>query len=687
MNIEIELNGFEITPSIIPNIVYKFHLTPKSEDLEGRNREIYSTGVPITPIENMKVEVISHKKSLSCDNVELLEEIPFHEIKDSVQEKLIIKILNEKGIRKMLKENLPKEEKKHSFYSALLSVKGFTVRKIREKFYLFFDLKYQVKPHKSVYQMLKQNEVTLEEIIGKRLLYYPPVNSPRKGDFINVEEVIKNPSKEEREDILKFFKERYGATNLPKEFPILKAKFSKGGITFPFHPDTCYYLTKTLSPNKFTISNSKRRKLLKEIAEKIPFLLDTPYSLKGKFFTKPYYLVKSINEVEKKVASLKEVLNYPPLSVPEYIEEQGGMPFFVMVDKKFNENSVNAFLSNQITKNSLKLNRIDNYKKLFKTIRPAKGKLVFTVDFNDFSLPEKVQEEIGKYRFSFALCLIPEMSEEKYNSLKRRLFARNIISQFVVYDNWKKNSNPDNISKTLVYNIYTKLGIRPFSLAEKFNYDFIIGVDCGNDSFNRRTRAGGITVFLSDGTIKGLYPVSIDTGGEKIDNLNWILEIVAEKLDVHGSRVLLLKDGNLYREEVGSLSESYVVKDRKLEVHVANIKKGHILRILSDNGRRGAVLRNDLAVLLPHSYKGGRSILVDSFWKINYGNYSFAPITEELLKTLFLLTKLNFSTIFGDESKLRLPAPVHYSHLYVNALRKNWIVDPYLLEEGALYFL
>ena len=364
------------------------------------------------------------------------------------------------------------------------------------------------------------------------------------------------------------------------------------------------------------------------------------------------------------------------------------MPFFVLVDKRFNESSVNAFLRSQLKdKKALKLNRIEGYKELFKTIRPAKGKLVFTVDFDDFSLPKKIQEEISKYKFSSALCLIPEMNKEKYDSLKRRLFAKNIISQFVIYDKWIRNSNPLNISRTLVYNIYAKLGIRPFSLSEKFNYDLIIGVDCGNDPFNRRTRAGGITVFLSDGTIKGLYPVSIDTGGEKIDNLNWILEIVAEKMNVYSSRVLLLKDGNLYKDEVGSLSESYVVKDRKLKVFTANIKKGHSFRILSDEGKKGVVLRKDLAVLLPHSCKGARSILIDSFWEISYGQYSPNSITSELIRTLFLLTKLNFSTIFNDENKLRLPAPIHYSHLYVNALRRNWIIDQYLLEMGALYFL
>jgi argonaute family protein len=686
MEAKVELNGFEIIPSIIPDVVYRFRFVPQSEDLDERNREVRSIGVPITPVEDTKVEVVSHRKSLPCSDAELLEEIPFQKLKDFVQEKILIKVLNEKGIKKLLKENLPEREKTYTSYSTLLSIGSFTVRKIKGKFYLFFDLKHRVKWRKSVHQMLKQSKITLEEIKGKRLLYYPPGNSPGKGDLINVEEVIENPSEEERESILKLLEKKYGVTNLPKEFPILKAKFGRKGRIYSFHPDTCYSI-KTLSPNKLVISNYKRKEILKETVREIPFLDDTPCNLDGKLFSKPAYVVKALDGTVKKVFSLEKVLNYPPFSVPQYIKEQGGMPFFVLVDKRFNENQVKSFLSSQLKDNYLKLNRVEGYEKLFKTISAGKGKAIFTVDFDDFSLPDKVQEEISKYKFSSALCLIPKMNKEKYDSLKRRLFARNIISQFVIYDEWVRSSNPSNISRTLVYNIYTKLGIRPFSLTEKFNYDLIVGVDCGNDPFNRRTRAGGITVFLSDGTIKGLYPVSIDTGGEKIDNLNWILEIVAEKMDVYGSRVLLLKDGNLYKDEVGSLSESYVVKDRKLKVFTANVKKGHSFRILSDKGKKGVILRNDLAVLLPHSCKGARSILVDSFWEISYGHHSFIPITEELLKTLFLLTKLNFSTIFDDESKLRLPAPIHYSHLYVNALRRNWIIDQYLLEMGALYFL
>ena len=240
MEAEVELNGFEIIPSIIPNVVYRFRLIPRSEDLDERNREVRSIGVPITPVEDAEVEVVSHRKSLPCSDAELLEEIPFQKLQDFIQEKILIKILNEKGIKKLLKENLPKKKEIYSSYSVIHTIGNFTVRKIREKFYLFFDLKHRVKWYRSIYQMLKRNEITLEEIVGERLLYYPPGNSPGKGDLINVEEVIKSPSEEERESILKLLEKKYGVTDLPKEFPILKAKFGRKGRVYPFHPDTCY---------------------------------------------------------------------------------------------------------------------------------------------------------------------------------------------------------------------------------------------------------------------------------------------------------------------------------------------------------------------------------------------------------------------------------------------------------------
>ena len=63
------------------------------------------------------------------------------------------------------------------------------------------------------------------------------------------------------------------------------------------------------------------------------------------------------------------------------------------------------------------------------------------------------------------------------------------------------------------------------------------------------------------------------------------------------------------------------------------------------------------------------------------------PITYSLLNLLFVLTKINVSTPFRENSMLRLPAPLHYADKLVKSLNRNWPVRENLLDAGCLYFL
>ena len=682
----LDVNGFKVDSKILPKRIYKFSFIPNAEKITERYREIDKlNAVPLSPVEEIIVDVVSWEKpSVSDSRVRKVEEATLDDLSDYGQERLVRKFLECLGLTNLLRRNFPLQIKRSEEYIQVPDIKKRTIKKIGKEFYLFADIGYYVKPMKNIYELIEEGRISVKSLIGKEIIFDPFREMYKNGKTIKVVDVDENPSREDIQFVLEYCRLNYGIEKLPLQFPILKVKFAENKKFYLYHPCLCY-LKVDVPSYECVISNNERKRILEDTVSSIAFLEKRAISLAGVEYKSPAYLVRTKEGQKRVVNSLRETIKHPPFFVPEFLIEQEKIPIFVLVDKKLPKNYVNKFILSQLENGHLRLKR-GNFE-IFKTIRPANRRyIVFDVDFNDFSIPEEIREKINGYKLSFALCLFSEMSEEKYDYLKMKLFSNNIVSQFVDFNKW--NSGQSHfISRVLAFNIYTKLGIRPFSLAKKFEYDVIIGIDIGNDSFNRRSKAGGVTVFLSDGTIKSLYPVSVEAGGEKIEYLDRFLEIVAEKLDLYGSRILFLRDGRGFREEADCLSCSYAVKNRKLEVELVNVKKGHSMRILSDKGSKGVVIRDDLALLLPHSTKGARSLLIDSFFRIRYGEVDRLPITEKLLETLFRLTKLNFSTIYAEQRALRLPAPLHYSDLYVKALRRNWPVNQYLLEMGALYFI
>ena len=125
----------------------------------------------------------------------------------------------------------------------------------------------------------------------------------------------------------------------------------------------------------------------------------------------------------------------------------------------------------------------------------------------------------------------------------------------------------------------------------------------------------------------------------------------------------------------------------KTSIVFINVKKNHKYRIGTD--KHGlAISFNDFGLLLPHTTPfGANPLKVDQKFHFENGKEKTWDITMEDLGLLYDLTKLNYSTLYGEWRSFKLPAPIHYADRFLKAVRRGWEVDQDLLSEGCLYFI
>jgi len=672
------LNGFRIKESSVPSLAYRFTLSFGEEDEAERFRVIKGKygGVPLSPVGSTLVEVASLEPAGEG------EPVPLSLLPREKQEELVLLYLKRRlrVLRELQKSLPPPKVDRRSGVLVAPTVKRLTVKKLGEAFYLFFDLGFTVRSLKNLHRLVQEGRLTYRELEGKEVVYDPHAGKSGERKLVKVVEVVPDPPEELVERLRSYLFSKYGFTADPSPSPVLRIRF-KGdrGKVYETLPHALF-LNRVELLTKLVISNGERKGLLERVAGSVDFLEGRCLELPGKSYPKPLYLVRAEGGRFRKVASLKETLKYPAVYAPGEVCS-APIPLFVFVDEELPQREVERFLKEQTARGYMKLNREGNPFS-FRLVR-APSSVSFRVDFRKFKLPREVKEALGKSPFGFALCVCREMEESEYDRVKRKLFVHNILSQFAVYERWR--SSPSFVSGNLTLNIYAKAGIRPFSLAERLPYDFVVGVDVGNDRYNRRSKAGSVTVLLSDGLIKTMFPVWFDTGGEKIELFGELVELLMERLELQGKRILVLRDGIVHREELESLKNS--LAGEELEVEVVSVKKNHSFRILSDRGPVAVLLDGGAGVLLPHSVKGARSLLVDSFYSVKKGRIEKLPVTHSLLSVLYRLTKVNLSTIFREDSLLRLPSPLHYSDRFVKSLGRNWQVSDGLLKMGCLYFI
>ena len=641
----IELNLFKIK-LFPPKILYKF--PAPIEDYYSfayQNDGIFTDNI-----------IISYKKP---ENIKY-EEILSFSLNQKLKNRLVqLFLFKEKSILYKL----------NSFFSPINYNLNLQIRKyfdggvefINNTYYFSLEIYHSLESKKNLLEALKEEK----DLIGKKVIDY------KKQNISTIVDVIyPNNSKWEIEkERIKFY------LNIEKNEPIILTKFKNNEKIYPYYASMLKlsFSIKDIDID-LKITNEKRKNLIiNAIKNKAIDLLDyKPLKIKSLTFKKPSLFIKNENKIISKPAySLQKehnqdkpfnIFNFFPVKVPTIIKEK--IPIIILIEKDIRIDGIKTYI------NSL----IYSLKKFFS----FKKKDLFFIDLNPFN----ILKILNNYKTDSIPPLVILISENNnyYEEIKRKLFKHNFISQNIVASHLDQNKEFE--LKNLIFQILVKYGIYPYSIPLTTKYDYILGIDVGNNRFNKRSIAGGISVINKNGIFEKLIPIKTLTNGENID-LSFYLEELSLMLDLENKNILILRDGKLQISEIKTiLKES---KNLSTTFTFLNIIKNHKIRIFDAEGNKGIILKEDLALLLAHKSDYAKSIKIDTKVKVHNENYFFESITKEDLEILYYLTFLNYSNMFKEN--LRLPAPIHYSDKFVKALGKEWEIKENYLQEGFLYFI
>lgn len=604
-------------------------------------------------------EFLSYKKMDSS-----YEEIDFNSLSEYYQIQLIQLFLRrELNLFKNLSKFLPKKE--FNNFLLLRKIEG-NVFKL-DKFYLSLDIKQEIV---SKYTLLEEMQF-YKNLIGKdvKSIYTDSIGKIEKITFENEDNY-----QERYEYITNYFKK-----DLPKE-PIIDVKFVKNQKAYYYLAShlRIYYSSKDFKEN-IVIPNFQRKILVENAIKSANLSFLKPLAYKKKFLRFSSVKFKGFKEVNFLKDLILKSSNFNviyPRRIPKILKDNPVINTIILADKDINFSNTPyiKFLFNGLkaihSKNNIKFELVN--------------KNDFKVDFNTKDILQKVLKYKRESIIPPLVILIASKKDSYYEDTKRKLFKYGFISQNIIYPNLLKNGYFE--LNNLLLQILVKYGMYPFTIDINHSYDYILGVDVGNDRYGNRNIAGGISVINRYGILEKLIPIKVSTNGEKID-LSLFLEELSLHLNLKNKSILLLRDGKLTNSEKESIVKEFNNLELK-RVTFLNIVKRHNLRIYDDNeGRKGVILKDNLALLLSHKIKGARPVKIDVKSLMEDGKIKDLPITKEDLELLFKLTNLNYSNLYLYSQRLRLPSPIHYADKFVKALGKDWVIKEELLLNGFLYFL
>ena len=309
----------------------------------------------------------------------------------------------------------------------------------------------------------------------------------------------------------------------------------------------------------------------------------------------------------------------------------------------------------------------------------------------------------------FIVTIVPKMIQEYFDEMKQFALSNNGFHQAVMEESLTDEKNFKNVMSSLLAQFFHKLGMYYYSLEISFrDVDFIVGFDITKepDTSGKLHGIGGSAVVQnSQGHIISMIPVSYPQSATELgqyDRLfrnvhNAILPQILEIQKKEGDRpikILLLKDGKIYPSELRLLTA--VAKKYNFDFVTIEVRKRHSVRFFRET--REKVVHTDVNsyfrigntwYITAHYYKRylKRPVKVCRKYLVNRGGIKEIPVTEEDIKRLILLSKLNYAQVSGPD-RMKLPAPVHYAHLFVNSMRKG--IEPSnreFLKYGFLYFI
>ena len=621
-------------------------------------------------------EVISYKKiDSSC------EELDFSLLNEYLQTQLIqLYLKKEKKLFGILNHFIP--DKSFCKFEIIRELIGNVFK--FDKFYLSLDIKQSIIPKYSLLEELKDYKNPKLELINKEVR---PINNSNLGIIKKV--IFSNDPeyKEELEMIIDYFKKQSTKINCFQKEPIIKIMFkkSKNNIAYSYLAShlKLYYSPQDINI-KMTIPNSNRKQIIENAIKNSNLNYLNPQSYKTnfyKFYPVKFLGFKQVNDIKHLLVRTQEnIFTIYPKKIPEILKNTNIIKTIIFIDKTINT-SKNSYIN--VLFKGLKY----IYEKTNIEFKLINKKDYFIEEFNAKNIVDKAL----KYKNNdnnlippLVITIGSKNNLDYYEDMKRLLFKYGFITQNIIYEHLLNSKNYE--INNLLLQILVKYGMYPYTININHPYDYIIGIDVGNDKYGNRNIAGGISVINKEGILEKLIPIKIHTNGEKID-LSMFLEELSIHLDLKNKNILILRDGKLTKNE----KESILNEFNRLSIESVtfmNVVKRHSLRIYDDNeGKKGVILKNNLALLLAHEIKGARAIKIDVKSVIKKGIIKDEYLTNEDLKLLFDLTNLNYSNLYLFSKRLRLPAPIHYSDKFVKSLGKGWKIKEDLLLNGFLYFI
>ena len=703
----IRINAFRIKENSIPNKVLIYKISHYFEEPEDLYRFISHHGVKYGDNQLLTLE-----EPIDKEKLKLIGEKSLNQLEPHYQERLVSvwirRISAKKKLDRKLRNNIENS----------LKDRGKTLGKISDrleiyidnrdiksrviyhdgKFYLTIDFSFSVSPLMDLWSYVNRNVEELNRLAQssvRRWLKFI-LNPTGKKHPINRAKIILDGEK--LLETLKYIEEKYPSeyvswlkeNKLDETQPVLMVNVGNGNI-FPFVPQLCKLIfnlediseeeRKELM-NIWTFNNRERMEIIVEAVRNtfgerefltLEFNKLEPPSLSIRTKDK-YTSIKNTAKIFSWIRNTKNPV-YLPYHIPEILKGKE-IKTYIFIDA-----SIRTKVKDDATSLFRNYNKIRNYDEELPRF-DYRGRTKF-FSYNEI---DSLLDDIGKEELGFALIVGSQKykTDDHYDDMKRRLFEKNIISQNVIYTHLK---NPMVINNLLLQ-IMSKLGIKYFALDEKLPYDYIMGIDVGNDKFGKRSIGGCSVIFDNNGKIEKIIPIEARTGGEIID-LKKVLEKIqdGEYLNFKGKRVLILRDGRASLSEIDELAP---LSERwKSDFTLMNIIKSSIIRMDTDRHGYGGILNGHTGLLLAHSTKskGARPIVIENKWIIEKGNLHRDRLTDDDIETIWKLTKLNYSVLFSDGFNLRLPAPVHYADKFVKALGRDWRIREELLKEGFLYFI
>lgn len=704
------LNFFKLN-SIPIKEVYKFSIFKEVNDTKKNPHHIANEkkGVYIGDY-----EIISYLKPKEIE----FEVQDFLSIREDYQEKLLNSYLRYNYFIKLNKNlalNTARALPEHN--CTIKQELHHSVSKLDKEFYVAIDIKHTFDP---LYDILRYCNFDIDKLSMLKAKHKKvrPENSKSTAVIVDIISHKHDRYNKILNDILNYYKTKGKEVALKYENePILEVMFLNT------KNQTYHYLAGALYPvieafdikekiKELVISNKDRTNILVSIIkENLPYIIE-PKPLVKECLEFEHIGMKALgwNGGEKfcnkskdcfSMFSVKEgIYKILPYKVPEILKGNV-IPVFLIADEslKNNKEIQDKKPINTILKSLTNVGKGKEGYPIFENFS-AHGKLYYfdLRKVNDLILKIEQILESKNFKKDAVLPLVITLGKEDdmhldddyYSELKEKLLQKGFIHQHIILEHLMrsysrkiqyKNFEIDN----LILQILLKYGIYPYVPNINFSYDYIVGVDVGEDIYGDRKIGGAISVFNKNGLIEAIIPVSITTAGEQI-NIGKLLDTLSLYTNIQDKNLLILRDGILYDKEI----EESIDKINRLNSKITflNIVKNHNMRVLDDDqGRKGIILKDHLALLLNHKFEGARSVKITSKVVIENGNISNEKITEEDLHNIYALSNINYSNIYINSERLKHPAPIHYADKFVKALGKGYKLREDLLKHGYLYFL